>query len=431
MSAVAVAGTRPEVVKLWPVLKRLDELGLEYFFVWSGQHYDYEMSRVFFEELGVRSPDVDLSVGSGSHAEQTGRIMLGVEKVLGERRPAVTVAQGDTNSVLAAALASVKVRVPFAHVEAGLRSWSMVMPEEVNRRVADAVASLHFAPTRLSALNLIFEGVSPRGIHVTGNTVVDVIYEQGSRVDALAERLLGDLGLEKAGYVLATLHRAENVDDPARLGSILKALAVLSGSYPVVFPAHPRTLRRVSEFGLWSLLDKVRVLKPLGYLEFLSLLKNARVVVTDSGGVQEEAFTLKVPTVTVRYNTERPETTMYGINVLSGAEWERVVGEALKQAERYERIKKLDFENPLGDGRAGERIANILREFVESGEGFEEADLRRTPFVLYRLTEGVVLTGEVLACFDEKGVPRVPPRGQECWRTLLRFPVSAEDLPDI
>ncbi|MEM1510538.1 MAG: UDP-N-acetylglucosamine 2-epimerase, partial [Thermofilaceae archaeon] len=212
MSVVVVAGTRPEVVKLYPVLKRLDELSVECYFVWSGQHYDYEMSRIFFEELGVRSPDVDLDVRSGSHAEQTGRIMLGVERVLRERRPVVTVAQGDTNSVLAAALASVKVRVPFAHVEAGLRSWSMVMPEEVNRRVADAVASLHFAPTRLAALNLIFEGVSPRGIHVTGNTVVDVIYEQGSRVDALAERLLGDLGLEKAGYVLATLHRAENVD---------------------------------------------------------------------------------------------------------------------------------------------------------------------------------------------------------------------------
>lgn len=211
---MVVAGTRPEVIKLAPVIKWLQRLSVDYVFVWSGQHYDYMLSRVFFEEFGLDEPDVNLMVGSGSHAEQTARVMLGLERAIMDYSPSVVVAEGDTNTVLAAALVSVKCLTPFAHVEAGLRSWSMVMPEEVNRRVADAVASLHFAPTRWAALNLLFEGVPSRTVHVAGNTIVDSLQQIMSRVYDRSDSVLNEYGLDEDDFILITLHRAENTNNP-------------------------------------------------------------------------------------------------------------------------------------------------------------------------------------------------------------------------
>ncbi|MEM1829531.1 MAG: UDP-N-acetylglucosamine 2-epimerase (non-hydrolyzing) [Thermofilaceae archaeon] len=407
-----VAGTRPEVIKLAPVIKWLQKLGVEYVFVWSGQHYDYLLSRVFFEEFKLDEPDVDLKVGSGSHAEQTAKIMLGLEEVIKAYSPSVLVAEGDTNTVLACALVAAKSLTPFAHVEAGLRSWSLIMPEEVNRRLADAVARLHFAPTKLAALNLLFEGISSRTVYVTGNTIVDALQEFMDRIVNLSNNVLSKYDLEKNNYILVTLHRAENTDNPERLGSILKALNTLSQYYPVVFPMHPRTRNAVARFSLSEHLSQVKVIEPLGYFEFLSLLSNCRVVLTDSGGVQEEAFTLKTPTVTLRYNTERPETTLFNINVLAGAEEDRIVKLTLMQAERAEEVRGLIFENPLGDGQAGKRIAHLLKRAVDEGIAIDEPDLRDTPVIEYRLLDKMGDLEnpplDLLAAFDGDGKPVLP-----------------------
>ncbi|MDI9619970.1 MAG: UDP-N-acetylglucosamine 2-epimerase (non-hydrolyzing) [Candidatus Nezhaarchaeota archaeon] len=411
--AMVVAGTRPELIKLAPVLRGLDEAGVDYVFVWSGQHYDYLLSQVFFEEFGLDGADVDLGVGSGSHAQQAGQIMAGLEGLIGDYKPSLVVAEGDTNTVLAAALSAVKCHVPFAHVEAGLRSWNMLMPEEVNRRVADAVASLHFAPTEWAALNLLFEGVSSRSVHVTGNTIVDAVGRFMPRVEEQAGKVLEKHGLERGGYLLVTLHRAENTDNPERLRGVVEALMELAKRFRVVFPLHPRTRKMLDGLGLLGQLeDAVMLMEPLGYFEFLALLANCLVALTDSGGVQEEAFTLKVPTVTLRYNTERPETTMHGVNVLAGAEAHKIVECTVRQAERAGEIRRLSFENPLGDGEAGRRITQIIRKAVESGLAIVEPDLRETPMVVYRLLEADAISSpevfDLLASFDHDGKSHLP-----------------------
>ncbi|MEM2187003.1 MAG: UDP-N-acetylglucosamine 2-epimerase (non-hydrolyzing) [Thermofilaceae archaeon] len=429
-----VAGTRPEVIKLAPVIKWLQKLGVEYVFVWSGQHYDYLLSRVFFEEFKLDEPDVDLKVGSGSHAEQTAKIMLGLEEVIKAYSPSVLVAEGDTNTVLACALVAAKSLTPFAHVEAGLRSWSLIMPEEVNRRLADAVARLHFAPTKLAALNLLFEGISSRTVYVTGNTIVDALQEFMDRIVNLSNNVLSKYDLEKNNYILVTLHRAENTDNPERLGSILKALNTLSQYYPVVFPMHPRTRNAVARFSLSEHLSQVKVIEPLGYFEFLSLLSNCRVVLTDSGGVQEEAFTLKTPTVTLRYNTERPETTLFDINVLAGAEEDRIVKLTLMQAERAEEVRGLIFENPLGDGQAGKRIAHLLKRAVDEGIAIDEPDLRDTPVIEYRLLDKMGDLEnpplDLLAAFDGDGKPVLPRENASKLIARIKVRFNDKDSPN-
>ena len=412
---MVVAGTRPEVIKLAPVFKWFDRLGVEYVFVWSGQHYDYELSRIFFDQLRIPDPNENLNVGSGTHAEQTAGVMMGLERLIEKYSPSVVVSEGDTNTVVASSLAALKCLVPFAHVEAGLRSWNMCMPEEVNRKIADTVATLHFAPTELAAVNLFFEGVSSQCVHVTGNTIVDMVSEYAGLARKRGEELLSDLGLGKYCYILVTVHRAENTEDPQRLRDIVMALEELSQYYDVVFPMHPHAEKRLMELGLIRHLQHVRIVKPMGYLEFLGVLAHARVALTDSGGVQEEAFTLKVPAVILRYNTERPETTMFNVNVLAGADKDRIVKLALMQAERAEEIRRLCFENPLGDGSAGRRIVEILKEVVENGLAIKEPDLRETPAIEYRLLEKGGLQSpslfDLLVAFNRDGRPVLPKRG--------------------
>jgi UDP-N-acetylglucosamine 2-epimerase (non-hydrolysing) len=404
-----VAGTRPEVIKLAPLLKWLERLDLEYVFVWSGQHYDYELSRIFFEQLKVPEPHENLDVRSGTHADQTAKVMVGLEKLTKKYSPSVLVAEGDTNTVVASSLTALKCTVPFAHVEAGLRSWNMCMPEEINRRIADVIATLHFAPTELAAMNLLFEGVSSKCVHVTGNTIVDVVSEYESLAKKRSEELLSELGLEKNCYFLVTVHRAENTDNICRLTNIVMAIDELSKHYDILFPIHPRTEKKLIELGLLPHLQRVKMVKPMGYLEFLGVLSHAKVVLTDSGGIQEEAFTLKIPTVVLRYNTERPETTLFHINVLAGTDKERIVELSLMQAERTQEVRQLSFKNPLGDGFAGRRISQILKEAVESGLCVEEPDLRETPVVEYRLIEGNDLESssmfDLFMAFDSNGKP--------------------------
>ncbi|WP_297506652.1 non-hydrolyzing UDP-N-acetylglucosamine 2-epimerase [Thermococcus sp.] len=368
MKPALVFGTRPEIIKLAPVIRGFLERGIKPLLIHTGQHYDYEMSSVFLRELELPPIDYHLEVGSGTQAEQTGKAMIGIERVLMEERPDVTIVQGDTNTVLAGALASVKLKIPVAHVEAGLRSFDRTMPEEINRILADHASDVLFPPTEEARKNLEREGIT-ENVYVTGNTIVDAVLQNS----AVAERksdILERLSLRPGEYILLTAHRAENTDSRENLSRLVEVLESLP--MRTVYPMHPRTRKRLVEFGLWervSSIEHLIVTKPLGYLDFLKLEKNAFAVMTDSGGVQEEAIILNVPCLTLRYNTERPETVKAGGNILVGLEKERVLHYLdllINDSDFYERMR--DAENPFGDGKAGERITEILLGLYERGE---------------------------------------------------------------
>jgi UDP-N-acetylglucosamine 2-epimerase (non-hydrolysing) len=306
MTIAIILGTRPEIIKMAPIIRECQRRNLDYFVLHTGQHYSYQMDSIFFEQLELPAARYNLDVGSASHAEQTGRIMAGVEKVLMDERPDVVLVQGDTNTVLAGALAASKLHIKVGHVEAGLRSYDRTMPEEINRVVADHISDYLFAPTENSRQNLRKEGIAEEKIHVTGNTIVDSVY-QNLEIAKRKVNVLADLGLAPKEYFLVTAHRQENVDSRERLGEILKGLEMVSREFelPVVFPVHPRTRKMAAEFGFEF--DGIRAIEPLGFLEFLQLEANARMALTDSGGVQEETCILGVPCVTLRENTERPK----------------------------------------------------------------------------------------------------------------------------
>ena len=357
-----VLGTRPEIIKMSPIIRLCERKGLDYFVLHTGQHYSYEMDRVFFEDLELPRPDFNLDVGSKSHAEQTGAIMAGVEKVLLEKKPDVVLVQGDTNTVLAGTLAASKCYVrgtspiDVGHVEAGLRSFDRSMPEEVNRIVADHLSRYLFAPTGKAREHLLHEGIPQDKIHVTGNTIVDAVQENLAVSKKRADTIK-DLGLTPGGYLLVTLHRQENVDNKKRFIGILEGLTRVhqETGLPLVFPVHPRTEKMIASFGLN--LKGFRMIKPLGFLEFLQLESNARLALTDSGGVQEETCILKVPCVTIRDSTERPETVTVGANIIAGFNPDSIVraaGEMMR--------KTRSWENPFGDGKAGDRIIRVLGE---------------------------------------------------------------------
>ncbi|NOZ82972.1 MAG: UDP-N-acetylglucosamine 2-epimerase (non-hydrolyzing) [Euryarchaeota archaeon] len=357
---MVVASTRPEVIKLAPVLRALESSGTEHTFVTTGQHYDDELFWRFIRELGLREPEHNIDVRSGSHAYQTARALEALERLILQEQPQVVIAEGDTNSVLSTALACAKLLVPFAHVEAGLRSFDRTMPEEVNRVLADHVSTVLFAPTERAADNLVNEGILPESIFVVGNTIVDATLQHIE----IARKKLKPRGGE---YLLLTLHRAENVDRRDRLEGILRALAEVEQE--ILFPVHPRTLQRLKEFNLLELAEAtLTLLPPVGYLEFLLMLEGAKVVLTDSGGVQEEAIVLGTPCITLRTSTERPETVEAGGNILAGVDRRSIaetVRRVLQDAELYERMRRA--ENPFGDGRSGERIVSILLELAEKG----------------------------------------------------------------
>lgn len=365
MKPLIVASTRPELIKLAPVMREMDRRGIDYVFVTTGQHYDRMLFKNFIEGLELREPEYDIKVGSGSQAYQTSFAMVELEQIMEKEAPDVVVVEGDTNSVLSSALSAVKLRIPVAHVEAGLRSFDACMPEEINRIIADHCSEVLFAPTEGAALNLINEGIFPDKIFVVGNTIVDATLEN---LEIAKER---SQILEKfpKDYLLLTLHRAENVDDYERLGNIIEALTRIEEN--IVFPVHPRTKKMLERFGLLKRLKKRNIFltEPLGYLDFLMLLSRAKAVLTDSGGIQEEAVILHIPCITLRLNTERPETIEVGGNILAGIETEGIVGKVnlvLNNKEIYEGMKKA--ENPFGDGRAGKRIVDILVEKQGKGE---------------------------------------------------------------
>ena len=359
MKISIILGTRPEIIKMSPIIRECEERGLDYFILHTGQHYSYNMDRVFFEQLELPEAKYNLDVGSGSHAEQTGKMLIGIEKILLKEKPDVVLVEGDTNTVLAGALAATKLHIKVGHVEAGLRSYYKEMPEEINRILADHCSDYLFAPTEKSKKILLGEGIEEEKIFVTGNTIVDAVYQNleiaREKVDALDA-----LELEKQKYFLVTAHRQENVDNKSRFEGILKGLELITNEFdmPVIYPIHPRARKMMNKFGLKA--NGIKLIEPIDYLSFLQLEANAKLVLTDSGGVQEETCVLKVPCVTLRDNTERPETLEVGSNILAGTNPDAILNATKEMID-----KENNWENPFGDGTAGKKIIEILLDSLE------------------------------------------------------------------
>ena len=324
MKIVTVIGARPQFIKAAPVSKAFKEAGITEFLVHTGQHYDYGMSQIFFEEMNIPEPNVNLGVGSGNHGWQTAQILIGIEKVLVAEKPDYVLVYGDTNSTLAGALAAVKLHIPLAHVEAGLRSFNREMPEEHNRVLTDHCADLLFCPTQTAVDNLAKEGIT-QGIHLVGDTMYDAVLQFGE-IARQRSTILQDLDLQPNGYLLATVHRQANTDNPKNLRDILTAFAEIEE--PIIFPIHPRTRQKIVEFDLLSPQPTMRnpkFIEPVGYLDMLMLEQSARMILTDSGGIQKEAYWLGVPCVTLREETEWVETVQAGWNILTSADPVQIV----------------------------------------------------------------------------------------------------------
>jgi len=377
MTISIILGTRPEIIKMSPVVRECEKQDLDYFILHTGQHYSYNLDKIFFQDLDLPAPKYNLDVGSGSHAEETGKMLIGIEKILKEEKPDIVLVEGDTNTVLAGALAATKLHVKVGHVEAGLRSYDRTMPEEINRVLADHASDYLFAPTEKAKENLLREGIEEDKIFVTGNTIVDAVY-QNLEIARRKVNILNKLNLNSKDYFLVTAHRQENVDNKERLKGILEGLELVHDEFnlPIIYPIHPRTKKKIREFGL-EIPEEIRLIEPLGFLEFLQLEADAKLVLTDSGGVQEETCILKVPCVTLRDNTERPETLEVGSNVLAGTNQTRILDsvrvmlnkQALGKLNQQTFKKSLtknavhassNWRNPFGEGEAGKRIIKIL-----------------------------------------------------------------------
>jgi len=354
MRIVTIVGARPQFIKAAALSKALREAGHCEFLVHTGQHYDFEMSRIFFDKLDIPDPAVNLEVGSGPHGWQTGQMLIKTEGVLMAQRPDFVLVFGDTNSTLAGALAACKMRIPLGHVEAGLRSFNPEMAEEHNRVVTDRVADLLLCPTRSAVANLEREGVT-RGVHLVGDVMFDSVLYNLNLADP-QQPILKTLNLIGHPYALATVHRAENTDSPVKLRSIFRALEMIARSgLPVVVPLHPRTRQKLESTPIIS--KRVQLIAPVSCLDMLALERRARVVLTDSGGVQKEAYWAKVPCVTLRNETEWVETVQSGWNVLVGTDSDRIV-RAVKDARPGSEV-----QGAFGDGRAAEKIVHIVEEW--------------------------------------------------------------------
>ena len=367
LTIVSVVGGRPNFVKIAPLVEAMAvDPALRRVLVHTGQHYDHEMSRAFFEDLEIPEPDFFLGVGSGSHAQQTAKVMIEFEKVAEAVRPDLVVVVGDLNSTLACALVAAKLLIPVAHVEAGLRSFDPAMPEEINRTLTDHVSAYLFTPSADADNNLVHEGIPAARIFRVGNVMIDTLRKYSPR--ARARQAAAALNLAPRTYAVLTLHRPSNVDDPAAFGRILDGLEAILPRCPVVFPVHPRTRRRLAEFGLEARLERLgnlRLCAPLGYLAFVSLLMEARFVMTDSGGIQEETTALGVPCLTLRENTERPITAELGTNRVIGTHPDRIAAEGARLLDGAEHRGQIP---PLWDGQTARRIVEILRRHPTRNE---------------------------------------------------------------
>jgi len=354
-----VVGARPNFMKVAPVYRAIVKFSnIKQILVHTGQHYDLNMSDIFFQQLGLPAPDINLEVGSGSHAVQTAQIMMQFEETVLKEKPDLVLVYGDVNSTVAAALVCAKLLISVAHVEAGLRSFDRTMPEEINRLMTDQIADLLFTPSQDGDENLLREGVAKEKIHFVGNVMIDTLVRLLPAAESLWPRLSSALHVSEKKYCLVTLHRPSNVDDPSMLAQIVSTLGEISRELPIVFPIHPRTRNRITEASLnVAQNDRLQLIDPIGYLDFLCLQKHAMMLITDSGGIQEETTFLGVPCLTVRENTERPVTVSIGTNILVGQDMVRLRTEA---AAILAGSAKKGAIPPLWDGHAAERIATVL-----------------------------------------------------------------------
>ncbi|MEM4307960.1 MAG: UDP-N-acetylglucosamine 2-epimerase (non-hydrolyzing) [Thermoplasmata archaeon] len=361
MKICVVLGTRPEIIKMSPVIRELEKRRIPNFVIHTGQHYSYNMDKIFFEDLELPPPNYQLNVGEkySTPGAQTGEMIKLIEEILLDERPYVVLVEGDTNSVLAGGIAGSKSGVKVGHVEAGLRSFDRNMPEEINRILVDHISDYLFAPTSVAEQNLLNEGLEKSKIFVTGNTIVDAVY-QNLMLAEKKSKILSDLSLKAREYLLVTLHRQENVDNPERLKNVIEAISQIE--YPCIFPIHPRTKKRMKEFGYEINNPNVKVIEPLGYLAFLKLMASARIVLTDSGGIQEETNILHVPCLTLRDNTERPETVEAGSNIVVGVKPENVMNHIKKILNDKDLESKMrNAPVVFGDGKTAERIIDIVK----------------------------------------------------------------------
>ena len=373
MKIATILGTRPEIIKMAPIIDEISKRNINQIILHTGQHYDKEMSDNFFRDLKISTPDYNIHIGSGTHGKQTGLMMEGIEEILLNEKPDIVLVQGDTNAVLAGALVASKLHIAVGHVEAGLRSFDMTMPEEINRRVADVTSSMYFVPTEESAINLLSEGYSHRNLIIAGNTVVDACFRhlKIAQKRGFEEDYIKKLNIAKMDNILTlTMHRAENVDDKQRITNIIGALKELN-DVDIIFPIHPRTKNTLQNFGLFdelNNLDHVHVIKPLGYLDFLLLISKSTLLLTDSGGLQEEAITLNVPALTLRYNTERPETVTAGGNILVGSDKKSIIKYARKILDNKEFSDKMkNAINPYGQGDSAKLIVDSIENYYREG----------------------------------------------------------------
>jgi UDP-N-acetylglucosamine 2-epimerase len=353
MKVVSIVGARPQFIKAAAISRVLRQQHTE-ILVHTGQHYDYGMSQVFFDELAIPVPDINLAIGSGTHGAQTGAMLTEIEKVLLQETPDYLLVYGDTNSTLAGALAAAKLHVPVAHVEAGLRSFNRAMPEEINRVLTDHVSSLLFCPSQTAVDHLTHEGIT-RGVHLVGDVMADALHFTVGRARERSS-ILQTLEISAGGYLLATVHRAENTDNPQRLDALLRAFAAIEET--IVFPVHPRTRKQIEAAG-WEPPAHVSMIEPVGYLDMVQLEQSARLILTDSGGIQKEAYWLGVPCITLRDETEWVETVEAGWNVVVGSDTTRIVQTVQSFV--------VPAERPVlyGGGQAAERCVTILAQFQQ------------------------------------------------------------------
>lgn len=361
MKIACVVGARPNFMKIAPILEEMKAYpNLKPLLIHTGQHYDYTMSQVFFDELDIPKPDVFLNVGSGTHAVQTAKIMIEFDKVIAEHKPDMVLVVGDVNSTLACSLVSSKLWIPIVHVEAGIRSYDRTMPEEINRVLTDVISDYLMTPTEDANKNLAKEGISQEKAILVGDVMIDTLIKYKDKAISASRGIMQELGLEKASYIIMTLHRPSNVDIKENFAGILEALWEIQKHIKIVFPIHPRTKNRISKFGFSDKVSQMKnliILEPLGYLKFMGLMINSKFALTDSGGMQTESTVINIPCLTMRENTERPETIREGTNTLVGNDTQTIISESMKILEG--KGKKGTYPK-IWDGHTARRIAEII-----------------------------------------------------------------------
>jgi UDP-N-acetylglucosamine 2-epimerase len=367
MKLFIISGARPQFIKLSPILQDLDDTKeIDFYHLHTGQHYDSYMSEVFFKELGLKAPDINLQVKSTKHGEQISRMIVSIEEILLQEKPDAILVPGDTNSTLAGGLSASKLQIPVIHLESGLRSYDYRMPEEINRRLTDHLSRMLITTSETATTNLLKEGIEESWIFQTGDTMVDAILRNSERAEKISS-ILENIGVKKKEYLLLTLHRQENVDIKERLESILTSLNQTEKR--VVFPIHPRTKKMVDKFSLQSYLknENIITIDPIGYHDFIKLEKYAQIILTDSGGIQKEALTLEIPCLTLRDNTEWIETIEMGVNKLVGAEEDLIVNGINDILSNITKFEKMNWINPYGDGLSSEKIVKEILQRYNNG----------------------------------------------------------------